>query len=592
VQLGTTAPSLRSESLLAEQTFDLTDATLAAAGALAIDAPDGRLTRGELREWSATIAGWLRDAGVDAGDLVGLCIDRSAALVAAAVAARQAGAAYVALDPVHPARRLQHMLADSGAAAVLFGPGHAARLGLEPVAILPGGLELAQLPGRAPVGPAPGLAYVVYTSGSTGAPKGVLVTQAGLDNLVSWHCRAFEITAEDRCTQIASPGFDAFAWEVWPCLAAGASLHVPPAAARTDAVALRDWLVAEQITVSFLPTPLAEAVLALEWPAETRLRVLLTGGDRLQRAPRPGLPFTVVNNYGVSEATVVSTSGVVPPNDSGAVPTIGRPIDGVVLRVVNDSLDEVADGEPGELLIGGVSLARGYLGRPDLTTAAFVTAPYPGSHDERWYRTGDLVRRLPNGELEYVGRRDDQVKIRGNRVEPSEVAAVLDRHPDVAKTVVLAVPDGAGGTSLVAFLRGYRAPVADQQIRDFAADRLPTAMLPAHLVWVETFPVTPNGKIDRAALAERALPAQRSAPADATDEVQRIVSELVADVLGLAAVSPSDNFILLGGDSLLAARLMVRIEDNLDVELPLRTVFEHPTIIELAAEVRRLTAAT
>jgi amino acid adenylation domain-containing protein len=552
-----------------------------------VAAPDGDLSYVELYEQASALATQLRLVGVADGDLVALCVERSTSLVAAALGIREAGAAYVALDPAHPDRRLQELLADCGASAVVFGPGIGQRLGFEPFGGAgPRGLDIAPLPVRQPDRTHPGLAYVVYTSGSSGDPKGVMVTQAGLANLISWHCSEFELTSADRCTQIAAPGFDALAWEVWPCLTAGASLHVAPEQIRTDAVAMRDWLIAERITVSFMPTPLAESLLALDWPATTELRLLLTGGDRMHRRPPPGLPFEVVNNYGVSEATVVSTSGVVSAGDE--VPSIGRPINGVSIRIVDENLQPVADGDSGELLVGGVSLAHGYLGRSDLTTERFIRELCPGDSDGQWYRTGDVVRQLPNGELAFLGRADDQIKIRGNRVEPGEVAAFMERHADVERCVVVAVADASGGHSLVAFVQsqGPTSP-ADADLRRFAAQHLPTAMLPARFVFVDAMPITTNGKVDTAALA--ALADGAPAVVAPGDVVEQEIAQMVAEVLGVQAVSVSDNFILLGGDSLMAARLMVRIVDRFDVELPLRTVFEHPTVVELADQVRQLT---
>jgi amino acid adenylation domain-containing protein len=555
------------------------DPTLAA-----VCAPDAQLTYGELADHAAAVAATLRDLGVAPGDLVGVCVERSAALIAAVAGVRQAGAAYVALDPAHPDRRLQEIVADSGAQVLLTGAGTANRLALEfPRLALPLDLQVSVRNGTAPHR-VEGLAYVVYTSGSTGTPKGVLVPEAGLANLVAWHRSAFGLSASDRCTQIAAPGFDAFAWEVWPALACGASLHIPPAALRTDPTALRDWLVRERITVSFVPTAVAEALFALPWPAETQLRFLLTGGDRLSRRPPPGLPFTVVNNYGLSEATVVTTSGVVTAGDG--VPTIGRPIDGVDIRIVDDALRDVPDGEAGELLVGGISVAIGYLGQPELTDDKFITLTTAEGVQQRWYRTGDSVRRDPDGELHFAGRLDDQVQIRGNRVEPGEIAAVLEQHPDVQRCVVQAWLDAPEGPVLVAYLRaeGAQRPSANE-LRDHIATRLPTWMLPAECVWVDEFSLTPNGKVDTST-----LPRPGAAPAaeQPTTGLEGEIAEMVADVLGLETVNPDDNFILLGGHSLLAAQLMVRILERYDVELPLRTVFERPTISELAREVQSL----
>jgi amino acid adenylation domain-containing protein len=586
----------RSQGWLLRQAGPAPKGVMAAVAAAspcapAVAAADGRLSYADLHNQSTALAARLRALGVSEGSLVGLCVERSAALVVGALGIIEAGAAYVALDPAAPDQRLREMLADCGTPVVVLGSGLESRLGVETTGGAgPGGLALARLPAR-PADPlAPDLAYVVYTSGSTGAPKGVLIEQAGLANLVDWHRRAFALSAADRCTQVAAPGFDAVAWEIWPSLAAGASLHVAPEELKTDPTRLRDWLVSERITVSFLPTPLAEAVLDLHWPPATCLRVLLTGGDRLHRPPRPGLPFSVVNNYGVTEGTVVSTSGVAPAGN-GVAPSIGWPIDGVHVRVVDDELRSVPDGAPGELLVGGVSLARGYLGRPELTAQRFVSDPDPAGRAERWYRTGDLVCRRPSGELEFLDRLDDQVKILGYRVEPGEIAATLESHPDVAQSLVVPVDAGGGERALVAYVRprGAARP-ADSELRDHLARRLPTPMLPAGFVWLDAFPLTVNGKVDRNGLP---VPVGGAGPIGApVGAHEMVVAALVAELLELPAVGLSDNFILLGGHSLLAAQLMVRIEERFGVELPLRTVFDRPTVAEIAAEVRRLQTGT
>jgi len=583
----------------------------AAPGTLAVSAPDATLTYAELLDAAAAVADVLRALGVTEGSLVGVCLPRSTALVVTALAVMQVGAAHVALDPAHPAARLRQLVVDSGAGVVvapteaLDGLAGVAGGGPRRVALLAGveaAISATATRGTAAAAPPyePGVATVVYTSGSTGTPKGVLVEHAGLVNLLRWHRRAVDVGPGDRCSQLAGPGFDAMAWETWGCLAAGATLLVPAEELKTDPGALRDWLVREQVTVAFVPTPLAQAVLALPWPAAGALRVLLTGGERLARGPRAGLPFDVVNAYGVTEASVVSTAGPVPPGGS-AVPGIGRAIGGVDLLVVDPADPElvaVTDGTAGELLIGGVSLARGYLGQPERTAERFVQRHSAGVAT-RWYRTGDLVRVRPDGDLDHLGRLDDQVQIRGVRVEPDEVAAALDRHPDVGQSVVLTVAGPGGSRRLVACLlaTGSRQPGTDE-LRSHLATMLPEPMLPSTVVWVDRMPVTANGKVDRAALAALAARDreidrgghERPEPADSAplDELEAAMVDLVALLLGRPRVPVDGNFLLLGGHSLLGAQLVTRIAERYGVELGLRALFDEPTPRGIADEVRRL----
>jgi len=586
----------------------------------------------------------LLQTGARPGALVGLCVRRSAALVVGALGIMRAGAAYVATDPAYPPRRLQFMLDDAQVAATVTDGSAAGRLSntSAPLLILGSEGELDQTatpaadagkvvapssrwPGAhrssagapaLPPPPAPSeLAYVVYTSGSTGEPKGAMIEHAGLTNLVDWHLRSFELTAADRTTQIASPGFDAAVWEIWPALACGASVHIVPAHLRQDPVGLRDWILAEGITVSFLPTVLAEAVVALRWPARASLRYLLTGGEALTRRPPPGLPFTLVNNYGLSETTVVATSGTVKAGTG--VPTIGRPIAGVHAEVLDESLHPVPDGEPGELVIGGVAVARGYLRRPQLTAERFLTSLDGG----RRYRTGDRVRRRQDGELEFLGRLDDQLSIRGVRVEPGEIAAALRAHPQVATAAVRA----AAG-QLVAYLVCAGPAQPDRaELELFLAQRLPAELLPSHYVWLEELPLTAHGKVDREALpppqrAER-QPAQhqpappqpappqpvqrRPAPPSPAvgngrpangkadgGEVAAAISAIMAGLLGREQIEAEENFFLLGGHSMLGAQLISALQEAFGVEIGLRYLFDHPTVAAVATEVQRQLADT
>ena len=336
------------------------------------------------------------------------------------------------------------------------------------------------------------LAYIIYTSGSTGRPKGVEITHRGLSNLLSWHQRAFSVTSADRASQVASLGFDAAVWEIWPYLAAGASLSLADDFTCKDAEALRNWILANNITISFVPTPIAERMLLLEWPSDTALRALLTGGDKLQHCPRPGLPFLVYNNYGPTETTVVATSGLVPPAvDQCMEPSIGRPIDNTQIHILDENRNPVPPGHVGEIYIGGAGVARGYSYRPELTAEHFVPDTFSGIPGGRLYRTGDLGCYLANGEIAYRGRADDQIKVRGYRIEPNEIVVALNRHPSVAASVVMACDGPLGVQQLVAYVmlsQGSR--VTGNGLRDHLRTQLPDYMVPSSFISVDEMPLT------------------------------------------------------------------------------------------------------
>jgi amino acid adenylation domain-containing protein len=595
--------------------IDLVDAS--SPENLAVNGPDGTLTYAELSARAEHLSRRLRQQGVQPGDLVGLCLNRSVSLVVAALAILKAGGVYVAIDPKYPDDRIRWMLDDAAAVAVLADVETADRLGTfgdRPAVVVAAGGHLRADPaadgtGNSQVdiaattdgadghsGPTD-LAYVVYTSGSTGQPKGVLVEHASLANLVDWHRDAFALSATDRCTQIASPGFDAAVWEIWPCLATGASLHIVPEDVRLDPLGLRDWLVAEGITVTFLPTAVAEGLISLPWPENTALRYLLTGGDALTRRPPADLGFTVVNNYGLSETTVVATSGAVTPDGEGA-PTIGAAISGAVAEVVDEDLRPVEPGQPGELVVGGVAVGRGYLNRPELTAERFLD-------DERGrrYRTGDRVRMRPDGDFEFLGRLDDQLSIRGFRVEPGEVDATLNSHPAIRASITVGVGRSSAQRQLVTYVVAAGQEQPDRaQLSEYLGRFLPEQLLPSRYVWLAELPLTAHGKIDRDALpdvGETAADADETAVGAAQEtgtanaasgtetETEAAIAPVLTELLDVPEIGPTQNFFLLGGHSMLGAQLIVRLEKLFDVEISLRFLFDHPTLSEIAAEVDR-----
>jgi amino acid adenylation domain-containing protein len=565
--------------------------------AVALASRDGALTYSQLDDRASQVANRLRSLRVGPDVPVAVCLERSPELAVAALGVLKAGGAYLPLDPSYPDERLAFMVRDSEAPVLITQLSMVSRLAGSPetTVVLDDdtnglGCEATQAP---PTDVQPHhLAYVIYTSGSTGTPKGVMIEHRSLLNLVRWHVHAFEVTESDRASQVASPAFDAAVWELWPYLAAGASVHFADEAARGDVRALRDWLWSAGITIGFLPTPLAEAALELDWSAATPLRVLLTGGDALHRHPPPGLPFVLVNNYGPTEATVLVTSATVPPDGpSTRPPSIGRPIANSRIHIVDSALRPVPPGSPGELLIGGRGVGRGYLNRPELTRERFIPDPFGVEPGARLYRTGDLVRERPDGDLDFLGRIDDQVKIRGHRVEPAEIAVALDRHSSVRSSIVTAREHRPGDNRLVAYVlpkEGIRPEPTE--LRTHLAVLLPDHMVPSDFVYLKEFPLTSNGKVDRNALPdpEEALVRSSDGGREPSGELELDLAAMVGDLLGVERVGADENFFMLGGHSLLAAQLVARVRGRFGVDLPLISVFEAGTVAGLATAVAQL----
>ena len=568
--------------------------------ALALASLEGTLSYQELNQRANQVAHYLRRQGVGPEVLVGLCLNRSSDMIVGLLGILKAGGVYLPLDPNYPAERLSFMIEDSQALLVVTQQQFAeqfAQSELSSVVYIDTdwskiSQEEAQnleskITGKNSV-------YVIYTSGSTGQPKGVQILHESLLNLVFWHQQAFEVTAADRATQIASPAFDATGWELWPYLTLGASIHLPDEDVRVSPLVLRDWLLKNQITISFLPTLLAESIITLDWPTTTSLRILLTGADKLQHHPPTTLPFALINNYGPTEATVVATSGQVLPNEQAqSAPSIGRPISNTQVFLLDEQLHQVAPGAVGELYIGGAGLAKGYLNRPELTAEKFIAHPFSQEPDARLYKTGDLARYLPDGRLLFLGRSDDQIKLRGFRIEPDEITTVINKHPSIQSSVVVAREETAGEKRLVAYLvlNSEEQSLLDE-LHAILREAVPEYMIPSAFVVLDTLPTTPNGKVDR-----RALPAPdetntlyEQGLALPSTPIEERMSDIVKSLLNLKQVGVDENFFLLGGHSLLGTQLLTRIAETFGVELSLRTLFNAPTIQDLSAEIEQALA--
>jgi amino acid adenylation domain-containing protein len=553
------------------------------------------MTYGELNAGADTLARHLVSLGVGPESVLAICLERSFEYVIAALAAWKAGAAYLPIDAAWPAARREAILADSGAQVLI------ARAIAESQArtLIDVERDAALFtPGTAkfqPVGVTRDrLAYISYTSGTSGAPKGVEITHGNLLNLAFWHRRAFGITARDRVSHLAGLAFDAAVWELWPHLSAGATVVLVDPDVRASSDLLRNWLVTQHIDVAFVPTTLAEPMLATPWPRETALRYLLTGSDTLHSYPADGLPFQLVNNYGPTECAVVATSGVITATERQSTrPNIGGAVAHTQIYILDENRRPAAPGEIGEIYIGGNNVGRGYRNQPRLTEERFLPDVFsnrPGAHI---YRTGDLGRMLADGRIEFHGRVDGQEKIRGHRVEPDEVAAILKKHPEVCSCAVIGHGDAAD-RQLAAYIvpRAGKQPES-AQLRQFLTAHVPDYMIPASFMRLDSLPLNSNGKLDRAALPapcnqpvrERV---QYRAPAS---PLEKRVAAIIGEILHVPGVGLDDNFFLLGGHSLLGAQLVLRVRQQFGVSLTLRSLFEAPTAGLLADAVERLLIA-
>lgn len=569
--------------------------------AVALSSGAAQLTYGELEGAASRLAGYLLQLGVKKGSVVPLLMERSFEQIVAALAVMRAGAAYLPMDTAWPDERIRAILKDSQAEVFLAPFDLAGRLktGLRGICLSRDADAIAVAePYVSSDLSQDSLAYLIYTSGSTGTPKGVEITHGNLTNLVTWHLEAFSVTQDDRASHIAGLGFDAAVWEIWPYLAAGAMVQLPgpmDELIRSSPAHLLRWLHDGHITHCFVPTALAEPLIQTEWPETTLLRYLLTGGDALRKNPLPTLPFAVINNYGPTECTVVSTFGLIKA-DGPVPPPIGRAIRGASTYVLDENCQPVAHGQTGELYVGGASVGRGYRNLPQQTAAAFLADPFSAEPSARMYRTGDMVSELADGQLAFHGRRDTQEKIRGQRIELDEINAVLSQCAGVLFSSVGTRVDTNGDKYLVAYVLPDESAVpSSRALQEYLSQHLSAAMIPAVFVRLKAMPLNTNGKLDLKQLPEPSaenelsevnVPAQRAAT-----ELEAAVLATVHGLLGSDAVGLDDDFFLSGGHSLLGAQLVTRIRSNYAIALTLRDLFEAPTAALLAAKVEDLILA-
>jgi amino acid adenylation domain-containing protein len=554
--------------------------------ATALELPGEATSYRSLEEQSNQVAQALRGLGVRPGDLVGLSVERHPRMVVGLLGILKAGAAYVPLDPAYPSERLSYMIQDARLSVMVSdeaGSQVATALPLRRLRL--DGDSWRSLPATAPpacVHPED-LAYVIYTSGSTGRPKGVMVPHRGLSNLVSAQAREFGLGPGTRVLQFASISFDISVWELLLALGTGGTLCFASPGELLPGPALHRTLRERRISFATLLPSVLGVLPEGDLPD---LTTLVAGAEACpaEVAQRFGRDRRFYNGYGPTETSVWAT-GYRCRGEPGR-PPIGRPIDNVRTYVVDRRGGLLPVGVPGELLIAGVSVARGYLGRPDLTAERFVPDPFAPGH--RAYRSGDLVRQRADGDIEFLGRVDGQVKLRGYRIELGEIEAVLSQHAEVRECAVLLVEEPAR-------LVGYYIPrgaVDAEQLRAHLREQLPEYMVPASFVPVARWPLSATGKLDRRQLAQEHGDGSAPARVAPRTPMEASLATIFAHLLGLDAVSVLDNFFELGGHSLLATQLVSRIRDTMNVEVSLRAVFEHPTVAGLAVAVVQAHADT
>ena len=549
------------------------------------------LTYRELNQRANRLAHFLRRLGVAPGALVAIHLDRSLEMIVGILAVLKAGGAYLPLDPTYPVDRLAYMIDDANAPVLLTHPALAERLPacrahvvlLDKEIPSSSAVETQNPPSLASL---EDLAYVIYTSGSTGKPKGTLIEHRGVSNLTNYLLELYRIQAESRILQFAAFGFDASVTEIFPPLVAGATLVLAPHDQLTSPEGLKHVLRSQAIEI----VTLAPSLLAILDPGDLPdLKTIISAGEPcfwdIVAKWEGGRRF--INGYGPTETTVAASYYVAdgqPACRTKSVP-IGRPMANTQIYILDPNLQPVPIGVTGELHVGGVGLARGYLNRPELTDDKFIPNPFSCLHGSRLYKTGDLARYLPDGNIEFQGRIDYQVKLRGFRIELGEVENRIKDLPGVANCVVDVREDQPGDRRMVAYLIGRsQLPLPLAEIRRYLMATLPGYMVPHHLMQLDSFPLTPSGKVDRRALPEPAArKADTSAFLEPRTDAERAVARVWSNLLRVEPIGVKDNFFELGGDSLLVIRMTGQMEEHFQRALSVADIYQHPTVEQLAA---------
>jgi len=558
--------------------------------AVAVVFENQQLTYHQLNQRANQLAHHLQSLGVQPEVLVGICVERSLEMLIGLLGILKAGGAYVPIDPTYPQERLALILSDSQTSLLLTQQHLQEKLPPHPTPVLCLDTDWETISSKNSLNSTTpeNLAYVIYTSGSTGKPKGVQIPHRALVNFLQSMAREPGLNPSDTLLAVTSISFDIAALELYLPLITGARLELASREVATDPKQLMEQLKASGATVMQATPATWRMLLTANWQGNPNLKILC-GGEALPQDLAGELlnkGATLWNLYGPTETTIWSTAYRVEATQlSRAIVPIGRPIANTKIYLLDSGGQPVPVGIPGELHIGGAGLARGYLNRPELTAEKFII----NAAGERLYKSGDLARYLPDGKIEYIERVDHQVKIRGFRIELGEIEAVVSQHPAVVQAVVIARDDEPGNKHLVAYVVTSEQSLIINQLREFLKYKLPEYMVPSAFVTLDTLPLTPNGKVDR-----KALPAIDGKISRENEYVpprtpsEEIIANIFASVLGVQNVGIHDNFFALGGHSLLATQLISRLKVALDVEIPLRTIFESPTVVQFEQTLTQL----